>query len=180
MKRRNIDYKNPPTDMIAHYRRHFSAMGKAIETVEIQQYVREMICDNPEFPEHDDATDVIASFLQSVKYGSADLKGFNIMAHTRSLNAWLGQRTAYAPKEQATTSGAAPPKPDNWRYDPDEPLPDDITPERATHLLYALAEWRGTNVAEWRGKDYKIIPVGSADGWQHYINKLKDRAKKRA
>jgi hypothetical protein len=178
MKRRYIDYKNPPTDMIGHYRRHFSAMGKSIETVEICQYVREMVCDNPEFPEHDDATDIIASFLQSVKYGSADLKGFNIMAHTRALNAWLGQRTAYAPKEQPTTRGTAPPKPDNWQYDPNEPLPADITPERATHLLFALAEWRGGNLDQWKHKTVEVLPVGSAVGWAHYINKLKARAKK--
>src|SRR5690606_10606660 len=103
MKKRQIEYTNPPADLIAQYRRHFSAMGKPIETREIYQYVREMICDNPNFPEHDQAIDIIASFFESVKYGNADLKGFNIMAHTRSLNAWLANRTAYRPTQQPTT-----------------------------------------------------------------------------
>jgi hypothetical protein len=130
--------------------------------------------------ENEDIAEVVNAFYSSVHYGSTELRSSTLMAHTRSFNSWLEGRATIRPKEQATTSGAAPPKPDNWQYDPNEPLPADITPERATHLLFALAQWRGTNVAEWRGKDHKIIPVGSADGWQHYINKLKDRAKKRA
>jgi hypothetical protein len=155
-------------------------MGKPIETREIYQYVREMICDNPNFPESDQAIDIIASFFESVKYGNADLKGINIMAHTRSLNAWLANRTAYRPTDQPTTTGASAPKPEHWRYDPNEPLPSEITPQRALDLLNQLARWRGTSLDQWRHKTFEALPIGSVEGWTHYINKLKARAKQLA
>jgi hypothetical protein len=179
MKRSQL-YGDFDKDTYDHTKNHLRMMGKDATTTDAKALLEAIVRNNPRFPENEDIAEVVNAFYSSVHYGSTELRSSTLMAHTRSFNAWLEGRATIRPKEQPITSGAAPPKPDNWQYDPNEPLPADITPERATHLLFALAQWRGTNVAEWRGKDHKIIPVGSADGWQHYINKLKDRAKKRA
>jgi hypothetical protein len=154
---------------------HFQILGKDISDAEKKLFYQVLVVDNASFPENEHIEVVLKAFFSAIHYGSAELKGTNIRSHSVLLNEWLKYRSTIRP------SGAlSPAKKDTveqFTYDPDEPLPDEVTQERAIHLLKALAGWRGSQLDDWRNGIVKPLPVGSADNWRIYINKLKQRAR---
>jgi hypothetical protein len=153
-------------------------MGKDATTTDSKALLEAIVRNNPRFPDHEDIAEVVNAFYSSVHYGSTELRSSTLLAHTRSFNAWLEGRATIRLKDLKPTHGTVPPKPDNWKYDPDEPLPFHITAERAQALLFGLAQWRkGNTIDEWRdqyGAPLKHIAIVN---WEHYIGKLKQRAK---
>lgn len=163
--RRSITVTSIPDNIKAAFTRHFAAMGKTIAETDMRHYMREMVIDNPQFPDSDDVADILISFFEAVRYGGADLKGANIMAHTRALNAFLAERKAMKVHVPIPTSGAPQEKPNHWRYDKDAPLPAHITKDKAYELLHILKDVYGSDIQR----------ILRSPNWNHYIDKLKAR-----
>lgn len=178
MKRHQL-YDAYPTEAIESTKWHLTMLGKPNENKLVAELLEALVRHNPSFHGDLNIEDTIKAFYSAIHYGSHELKNATLSAHTRSLNAFLEARTS-SHRPQPVNSDA-PQKPDNWKYDPNEPLPTDITPERAYGLLFQLAQWRkGKTLEDWRNSLGEALKPLSMANWQHYIDKLKDRAKSRA
>lgn len=178
MKRAHLHETYPPK-AVESATWHLSMIGKPADPKVAKQLLDAIVKDNPNFHPDLDIEDTVHAFFSALHYGSHELKNATLSAHTRSMSAFLEARSATHPRHDPQST--CPPKPDHWQYDPQAPLPKDITPEKAKHLLYAIAEWRGNRpISEWRNSTGFPISGTSAQNWQHYINKLKDRAQRRA
>jgi hypothetical protein len=173
MKRSQL-YGDFDKDTYDHTKNHLRMMGKDATTTDAKALLEAIVRNNPRFPEHEDIAEVVSAFYSSVHYGSTELRSSTLMAHTRSFNSWLEGRATIRPKDQPITSGAAPPKADNWRYEPDEPLPSEITPTKAKELMHTLVSVYGIKSP----KDASRLMDNP--NWSHYIEKLKARAHKLA
>jgi hypothetical protein len=150
---------------------HLRMMGKDATTTDAKSLLEAIVRQNPRFPEHEDISEVVNAFYSSVHYGSTELRSSTLLAHTRSFNSWLEGRATIRPKEQQSTHGAAPPKNDEWRYNPHETLPLSITPSKAKELMHTLVSIyniRSQNDAK---------HLMDNENWHHYIEKLKARAR---
>jgi hypothetical protein len=155
---------------------HFQILGKDITDAERKLFFQVLVTDNPLFPTNEHIEVVLKAFFSAIHYGNAELKGTNIRSHSILINEWLKHRSTIRPANKPQSNKLSG-KPDDWVYDPDEPLPIEITKDKAVYLLNALAAWRGGKLEDWRHKVIQPLPVGSAEGWSHYIGKLKERAK---
>jgi len=169
MKRSQLydDYNKPTYDATKN---HLRMMGKDATTNDAKALLEAIVRNNPRFPEHEDIAEVVNAFYSSVHYGSTELRSSTLLAHTRSFNAWLEGRATIRPKDQQATQGASPPKPDNWRYDPDDPLPTSITPAKAKELMNTLVNIYGIR------SQRDAARLMDNPNWSHYIEKLKARS----
>jgi hypothetical protein len=165
------DYSKEATDIA---RKHLKMIGKDATSKEAVDLLDVIVRNNPNFPAYDEIEEIVDAFFKAIHYGSHELKNASLLAHSRSFTDWIKNRTSINPISQQANSSE---KPNTWKYNPDEPLPSDIDSAKARNLLITLANWRGSDINEWRTKHFELIPVGTADGWMHYINKLKARAK---
>jgi len=169
-------HESYPPEAIEHTKWHLTMIGKSNERKNAVEILDAIVRNNPNFQQDLDITDTVYAFFSAIHYGSHELKNATLSSHARSMSAYLEARSAtYARHDYQST---CPPKPENWQYDPDEPLPFDITSERAQGLLFGLTQWRnGNTIGEWRdqyGAPLKHIAIVN---WEHYISKLKQRAK---
>jgi hypothetical protein len=173
MKKNNITFLTQDIEALIEW--HYQILGKEITDADKKLFFEVIVQNNHNFPRHEHIELVLKAFFSAIHYGSVELKGTNVRSHAITFNEWIKGRETIRPvsKSQANPNE----KPDDWEYDPDEPLPIDITKEKAISLLNALATWRGSNLEDWRYKQILPLPVGSANGWNHYIQKLKARAK---
>jgi hypothetical protein len=169
MKRSQL-YGDFDKDTYDHTKNHLRMMGKDATTTDAKALLEAIVRNNPRFPEHEDIAEVVNAFYSSVHYGSTELRSSTLIAHTRSFNAWLEGRATIRPKEQQSTHGEAPPKADNWRYDPHETLPSDITPAKAKELMHTLVSIYGIR------SQRDAARLMDNENWHHYIEKLKARA----
>jgi len=169
MKRSQLydDYDKPSYEAT---RNHLRMMGKDATSADAKALMDAVVRSNPRFPDNEDISECLSAFFASVHYGSTELRSSTLLAHTRSFNGWLEGRATIRPKEQQVTHGTAPPKPDHWRYDPNEPLPHEITPSKARELMQILVQVYGIKSPRDASR------LMDNPNWQHYIEKLKSRA----
>ena len=172
MKKTNSAYLTSEIESVINW--HFQILGKDITDQEMKVFYQVIVTDNPLFPSNEHIEVVLKAFFSAIHYGNAELKGTNIRSHSVLINEWLKNRSTIRPVGKLDNRSG---KPDDWIYDPNEPLPAEIDKDKALYLLNALAKWRGSSLEDWRYKIIKPLPIGSAEGWRHYIDKLKARAK---
>jgi hypothetical protein len=143
-------------------KKHLKMIGKDATSKESTELLDVIVRNNPNFPNYDSIEDIVEGFFSAVHYGSHELKNASLLAHTRSFGEWIKNRSTIRPVEkQEKKSG----KPDDWQYDPNEPLPGYITREKARELLYTIHEVYGN----------EIHRVTNSPNFVHYVNKLKHR-----
>jgi hypothetical protein len=169
-------HESYPDQAVEHTKWHLTMLGKDPTRKTAIEILDAIVRNNPNFRQDLDITDTVHAFFSAVHYGSHELKNATLSAHARSMSNFLEARSSTHAHHDYQSP--CPPKPESWQYDPQEPLPSDISPERAMRLLYALAEWRkGNTINEWRMSDGTPLKMGAIVNWQHYVNKLKARAK---
>jgi hypothetical protein len=172
MKKTNASIITAEIESVINW--HYQILGKEITDQEMKVFFQVIVADNPLFPTNEHIEVVLKAFFSAIHYGNAELKGTNIRSHSVLINEWLKNRSTIRPVAKSENRSG---KPDDWVYDPNEPLPADITKDRAVYLLNALARWRGSSLEDWRYKMIQPLPIGTANGWKHYIDKLKARVK---
>lgn len=169
-------HESYPDQAIEHTKWHLTMIGKAPERKAAIEILDAIVRNNPNFNQNLDITDTVHAFFSAIHYGSHEIKSATLSAHARSMSAYLDARSATYTRQDYQSP--CPPKPDTWKYNPDEPLPFDITSERAQGLLFGLAQWRnGNTIGEWRDQYGAPLKHIAMVHWEHYIGKLKQRAK---
>jgi hypothetical protein len=151
----------PEIDDIFDY--HFRVLGKYVTVHEKKLLFDLLVADNVNFPEHEHMEVVLKAFFSALHYGSVELKGTNTRAHAMAFTEWLRARTSM--RTATPEHSSCPPKPDNWQYDPNEPLPADISKAKAKQLMDIIAKL-------YEGELDRVI---NNSNFMHYVNKLKAR-----
>ena len=161
MKKNNTAFLTP--DIVSIIDWHFQILGKDINEAERKLFFQVLVMDNPLFPQNEHIEVVLKAFFSAIHYGNAELKGTNIRAHSILINEWLKNRSTIRPhsKPQEDKSG----KPDDWVYNPDEPLPAYIDRKKARELLGIIQSIYGSDSQR----------IMNSDNFMHYIDKLKAR-----
>jgi hypothetical protein len=141
---------------------HLKMIGKDATTKESNELLDILVRNNPNFPKYDSIEDIIGGFFQAIHYGSHELKNATLLAHSRSFSDWIKNRATITPVDRPTDRSG---KPDNWVYDPDEPLPAEINRAKAKELLHIIHNVYGNDTQR----------ILNSDNFMHYIDKLKAR-----
>jgi hypothetical protein len=156
--------ENYSKEAIDATKNHLRMMGKDVNTQEATTLLDAIVRNNPNFPTYETIEDMVSGFYNAVHYGSHELKSATLLAHTKSFGEWTKNRQTIRPVTKEDNKGG---KPDDWKYNPDEPLPVDITAQRARDLLFTIHSIYGTDTKR----------VMNSDNFMHYIDKLKMRVK---
>jgi hypothetical protein len=147
--------------LIESVKKHFMMMGRQVEDKDVTMLLDALVRNNPNFPGNEDVEEVINAFISAIHYGSLDLRNATIFAHTRAFSEWVKYRVVSTVSEAPTRSM----KPENWSYDKEEPLPSDITKEKAKELLNTIAKL-------YQGDMDRVF---KSENFMCYVNKLKNR-----
>lgn len=142
---------------------HFQILGKEINQSDLELMFQVLVRDNPNFPTNEYVEVILKDFFSAIHYGSTELKGVNIKSHATALSEWLKNRRSMS--LPAANNQTIQGKPDNWRYDPDLPLPKEITRQKAKELLETIAKIYSGDMDR----------VFNNQNFMHYVNKLKAR-----
>ena len=141
---------------------HLRMMGKDDSTNEATMLLDALVRNNPNFPNYETIQELMSAFFNAIHYGSHELKSASLLAHTRSFAEWIKNRQTIRPVSKPENKGG---KPDDWVYDPNEPLPAYINRAKARELLDIIHRIYGTDTQR----------VLNSDNFMHYIDKLKER-----
>jgi len=161
MKKTNNAFLTPEIAKIINW--HFQILGKDISDSERKLFFQVLVTDNYLFPTNEHIEVVLKAFFSAIHYGNAELKGTNIRSHSILMNEWLKGRRTIRPQTKKVESASG--KPNDWVYDPDEPLPSYITRSKAKELLETIYKIYGSDTQR----------VMNSDNFMHYIDKLKAR-----
>ena len=150
-----------PDKAIESIKWHLSMIGKPADTTTIYHILDQLVRNNPNFHNDYEIEETLDAFFKAIHYGSLELRNFTISAHTRLLNVYLNDRY----KNKGSSDEVRSEKPDTWVYDPDEPLPESITRDKAKELLNLIAKLYHNDMQR----------VTDSNNFMHYVNKLKAR-----
>lgn len=141
---------------------HLKMMGKDDSSNEATMLLDALVRNNPNFPNYETIEDIMSAFFNAIHYGSHELKSASLLAHTKSFGEWIKNRQTIRPVSKPENKGG---KPDDWVYNPDEPLPVYITKAKARELMGIIQSIYGTDSQR----------VMNSDNFMHYIEKLRAR-----
>jgi hypothetical protein len=141
---------------------HLKMLGKEPDGKMAIELLNALVKYNPNFPRQESADVILDAFYNAIHYGSLELRNSTLVAHTRAFSEWIKGRTNIRPVQNYHS---VPPKPDNWQYDPNEPLPPEITKKKAKQLMDIIAKL-------YEGELDRVI---NNSNFMHYVNKLKAR-----
>jgi hypothetical protein len=162
MKKTNNAFLTAEIESVINW--HFQILGKDINDQEMKVFFQVIVTDNPLFPSNEHIEVVLKAFFSAIHYGNAELKGTNIRSHSILINEWLKHRSTIRPTAKPENRSG---KPEDWVYEPDQPLPADIDRNKARNLLFTIHSIYGTDTKR----------ILNSDNFMHYIEKLKARAK---
>jgi hypothetical protein len=141
---------------------HLKMLGKEPDSKMAIELLNALVKYNPNFPRQESAEVILDAFYNAIHYGSLELRNSTLVAHTRAFSEWIKGRTNIRPVQNYES---VPPKPDDWKYDPNEPLPPEITKEKAKQLLDIIAKL-------YEGDMKRLL---NNKNFMHYTDKLKER-----
>lgn len=132
MKRQHLVEFTPEAHKIVRW--HLSMIGKPTEAEITEQVLNAIVRNNPQFEGYLDIEETLQAFFNAIHYGSLELKNLTLSAHCRALNDFI----RITKRGAGMREGQKGEKPEGWTYNPEEPLPDEITKQRALDVLNTI------------------------------------------